>query len=146
MTINNHSILAALLFFSIFFNSSCTDNYQKGSSAKEYFNKAYQFIDAGYPQDAIELLNLAIEKDPKYIDAYYNRGVLYFTLKNYQQAITNFSKVIELNPKHAEAYFNRGHMYERLNNYPQAISDYKTAAILGDKVAQDYLKTKGITW
>ncbi|MCX5804375.1 MAG: tetratricopeptide repeat protein [Proteobacteria bacterium] len=136
-------LLSCFLFI---FSASCTGCVQKEPEAKEYFKKAYQFIDAGYPQEALELLNMAVEKDPKFIEAYYNRGVVLFSINRDQEAMKDFQKVTELNPDFARAYAGLGSIYESLNNQSEAIKNYRIAARLGNKETQDYLKQKGITW
>jgi len=133
-------VFFALLMF------ACSDKKQDGPSAKDYFNRAYGFVDAGYPQDAIQLYTLAIEKDPTYIDAYYNRGVMHFVLREYQRALTDLNRVIEARPDYAMAYASRGSVYDKLMDNKRAMEDYIKAAQLGDKDTQDYLRLKGIKW
>ncbi len=125
---------------------ACSDQKQEGPSAKDYFDRAYGFVNAGYPQDAIQLYNLAIEKDPSYIDAYYNRGVMHYMLREYKQAIVDFNFVIEKKPGHAMAYASRGSVYDKINEPQKALDDYCMAAKLGEKDAQGYLRSKGIKW
>jgi tetratricopeptide (TPR) repeat protein len=134
-------VIAAFVFFS----HACSDQ-KSGPSAKDYFDKAYHFVDAGNPQEAINLYTLAIEKDPAYIDAYYNRGVIHYILREYSQALADLNKVIEKRPDLAMAYASRGSVYDKTNDYQKALNDYRRAAQLGDKDTQDYLRSKGITW
>lgn len=132
--------------FTFFIIAGCTDTKDKGPTAKDYYNKAFHFIDAGFPQEAINLYTLAIEKDPNFIEAYYNRGVVHFTLREYRQALADFNKVIEKRPDMASAYASRGSTFEKLNDHYNALKDYKMAARLGDKDTQEYLKSKNIKW
>lgn len=135
-----------VVVFFAFLMFACSDKKQDGPSAKDYFNRAYGFVDAGYPQDAIQLYTLAIEKDPTYIDAYYNRGVMHFVLREYQKALNDLNKVIEARPDYAMAYASRGSVYDKINESQKALEDYRKAAQLGDKDAQHYLNSKGIKW
>jgi len=135
-----------IILFSVFLLSACSDQKQDGPSAKDYFNRAYGFVDAGYPQDAIQLYTLAIEKDPTYIDAYYNRGVMHYVLREYKDALADLNKVIEARPDYAIAYASRGSVYDKINESQKALEDYRKAAQLGDKDAQHYLNSKGIKW
>jgi tetratricopeptide (TPR) repeat protein len=68
-------------------------------NGRRLLQAAYQFIDAGHPREAIDLLNLAIKKDPNYYEAYYNRGVVFYLLKDYQKAVDDFSKAIAIDRK-----------------------------------------------
>src|SRR5690349_9795562 len=45
---------------------------------------------------AIELLNKAIDKDPKFVDAYYSLGLTYGTMKQYTNAIKQYEKGLAL--------------------------------------------------
>ena len=134
-----------VIFFSVLM-FACSEKKQDSPSAKDYFNRAYGFVDAGYPQDAIQLYTLAIEKDPAYIDAYYNRGVMHFVLREYKKALIDLDKVIEARPNYAMAYASRGSVYDKLMDSKRAMEDYIKAARLGDKDTQDYLRLKGIKW
>ena len=133
--------LAAALF-----PFGCSEKESQKPTARDYFDRAYQFVDAGNIQDAISLYTLSIEKDPRFADAYYNRGVMHYFLKNYRQAIEDFDKTIALNPSHSMAYASRGRVYEVMKNDHQAVIDFRAAARLGDKDARDYLKSKAIGW
>jgi tetratricopeptide (TPR) repeat protein len=130
----------------VFLISACSDQRQSGPSAKDYFDRAYGFVDAGIPQEAINLYTLAIEKDPMYIDAYYNRGIMHYILREYSKALADLNTVIEKKPDYAIAYASRGSAYDKTGDHKKALNDYIRAAQLGDKDTQDYLRSKGITW
>jgi tetratricopeptide (TPR) repeat protein len=135
-------VIVSLLLIAVVFIVGC----QKETTAKDYYQKSFQFINAGSPQDAIDLLTLAINKDPSFFEAYYNRGVMYYFQKKYQNALNDFDKAISLNANHAGAFAGRGTVYDKLSRSDQSLMDFKTAARLGDKETQDYLKAKGIAW
>ncbi|MBP6941706.1 MAG: tetratricopeptide repeat protein [Syntrophorhabdaceae bacterium] len=135
-------IVAALVFFA----PGCSDNPNEGTSAKEYYTRAFSFAHAGNVEEAINLYTLAIEKDPEFIDAYYNRGVMHFFLREYKRAIEDLSKVIEKRPDHVMAYASRGSVYDKIGDDQRALSDFRRAAQLGDKDVQEHLRSKGISW
>ena len=139
---NTYLSLFLLVVLSIMFTAGCSNE----TTAREYYEKSFQFINAGSTQDAIDLLTLAINKDPSFFEAYYNRGVMYYFQKKYQNALDDFDKAISLNANHAGVFASRGTLYDKLSRSDQSLMDFKTAARLGDKETQDYLKTKGITW
>ncbi len=125
---------------------SCTAKVDEGSTAGEYYDKAYQFIDGGYVKEAKDLLDLAIKKNPSFLEAYYNRGVVLYFLKEYEEAIKDFNRVIEMDSRNAMAYASRGSVYEKTNYPDLALRDFRTAARLGDKDSQAYLKSRSIDW
>lgn len=139
-------LIKFLIFALLLLLNGCSDSKNEGPTAKDYYNRAYHFIDAGFPQEAINLYTLAIEKDPEFVEAYYNRGVAHFTLREYKEALADFNKVIEKRPDMAIAYASRGSTLEKMGDHFKALKDYKKAAQLGDKDSQEYLRSKDIKW
>lgn len=135
-------VLVSLILITVMFVVGC----QKETTAKDYYQKSFQFINAGNTQDAVDLLTLAIDKDPSFFEAYYNRGIMYYFQKKYQKSLDDLDKAISLNASHASAFASRGTIYDELCKPDQALKDFKTAARLGDTETQDYLRSKGITW
>ncbi len=104
----------------IFILASCNKNnpdfYYKNGNTK------YQLKDYN---GAIKDLNMAIEKEPAFMQAYHTRAMCYGELKMYDKALADFNKVIELNPKFKNAYLNRAY-YVKVNtgDFSGAIEDY----------------------
>lgn len=126
--------------------AGCSKNNDMGTSAQDYCKRAYQFVDAGYPKEAIDLFDLAIKKDPNFFEAHYNRGVVHFLMKNYQEAIKDFSRALSVEPKNPVVYASRGEVYQTINDSDKALRDYKIAARLGSVETQEYLRSKNISW
>ena len=125
---------------------ACSSEPDKNTTAEQYFRESIKIIDSGQPYDAIEILNLAIRKDPNYFDAYYNRAVMYYVTSQYPKALADFDKAVSLNPKSASAYAGRGVVYDELRKPECAVADYKVAAKLGDEKARALLKSQNIAW
>jgi OOP family OmpA-OmpF porin len=68
----------------------------KSSKAIELYTEADNFRVRGQHAQAIDLLNQAIAKDKKFVEAYYRLGLVYMTTKNYSKAIENFEKGLSL--------------------------------------------------
>jgi tetratricopeptide (TPR) repeat protein len=96
-------------------------------SSSGYLKDASNLEDRGKLREAIDLLNEAIEKDPKYLPAYINRGVDESILGNYVAAIRDYSAVIKLSPGNVLALVNRGRNENRLGKYREALGDFQTA-------------------
>ena len=111
----------------ILFLTSC--NFK---TSMDYNDEAEKLEREEKYEEAIILLNIAIEKDSKNIYALLNRAVDKSLLKKYNEAIIDYSKVIEINPDNTLAYLNRGKNKSRLGKYDDAIKDYNLA-----------IKTKG---
>ena len=101
-------------------------------SSNYYISKAEKLENEGKFEEAIKLLNIAIEKDPENVFALLNRGVDKSRLGQYEDAILDYSRMIEVNPSNTLAFFNRGISKQNLENYEGAIQDFDKA-----------IKTKG---
>ena len=55
-------------------------------TAKDWFEKGRRLARDGCHQEAIEIFNQAIAKDPAYAEAYFVRGACYYVLGSYHQA------------------------------------------------------------
>ena len=104
----------------------------------DHFNKAYDAVEKGDYNTAVQEYTRAIEKDPNYAFAYNNRGNSYADLGKYDQAIADYNKAIELDPNYAFAYNNRGVSYNDLGKYDQAIANYNKAIELDPNYATAY--------
>jgi tetratricopeptide (TPR) repeat protein len=94
----------------------------------EYYNSEAEKLEKeGKYEEAIVLLDKAIEKDPKNIYALLNRAVDKSMLEDYEGAISDYTKVLEIDSDNTLAYFNRGNNKQRLDDYNGAIIDYNAA-------------------
>ncbi len=69
---------------------------------------------------AVNLLNRAVEADPKNKDAWNDLGIAYMNDRMDELAINAFQKQIEINPYHSYAYDNLGRVYLRERKYEEA--------------------------
>ena len=63
------------------------------------------------PKELLEMVNNALQRDPKNKDMWFGRGRIYYSLKNYDESITSFKRVIALDPNDALATFYVGFFY-----------------------------------
>lgn len=74
---------------------------------------------------AIKIMDDAINRDPKDVDAYYMRGMFNYAQGNHDSTITDLCEVIALDSKYAEAYLGLGRAYLTGGRYYRA--HYETA-------------------
>lgn len=111
-----------LLILLIFILTSCDFK-----SSSDYNAEAEKLEKAGKYKDAISLLNIAIEKDPKNLYALTNRAVDKSIIEDYLGAIRDYSTIIKIDPDNALAYLNRGKNKKRLDDFKGAIDDFNRA-------------------
>lgn len=113
------------------------------------FNAEAEILESeGKYEEAILLLDKAIEKDPENIYALFNRGVDKSILEDYKGAIYDYTKIIEIDSDNTLAFLNRGKNKTRLEDYQGAIDDFEKAIktkggemIYIDKVENSFVET-----
>jgi tetratricopeptide (TPR) repeat protein len=69
---------------------------------------------------AVDLLNRAVEADPKSKKAWNDLGLAYYDMRQDSLAINAFQKQVEINPYHEFSYNNLGRVYLRQRKYDEA--------------------------
>jgi tetratricopeptide (TPR) repeat protein len=110
------------------------------SSAEEYFENGFNYIQQSNFSQAISDFTKAVGLDPNYADAYCLRGLAYTQQSNLPQAISDFTKAIELNPNLEEAYYNRGVAYFHQKDFDKAWQDIHKAESLGAVADPEFLE------
>lgn len=96
-------------------------------SSEQYFIEAEDLAALGYYKEANHLLDKAIKKNNRFLEAYISRGANKAELKSFQEAIKDYEKVLTLDPQNTLALFNIANNYKRLERYDVAIRFYNKA-------------------
>lgn len=86
----------------------------------------------GRTQEAITLLEKALEINPQYYDAAYRLGIIYADMTQYEKAIEYFKKAVEVKHDFTNAYLNLGAACGHLKRYNEALK-YLDIALSQDK-------------
>jgi len=73
---------------------------------------------------AEQLLDLAIEAEPRFYPALVNKGILLVNLGDLEGGLALYGRAIEMDPRYAEAYSNRGNALALLERTDEALADY----------------------
>jgi tetratricopeptide (TPR) repeat protein len=92
----------------------------------EYLRAAKLLSEKGNEAAAIEILNKAIDKYPRYAQAYERRGFAYSRLGRTDDALIDFSKSINFN-KNPDAYYGRALVKADLGDLQSATVDFQAA-------------------
>lgn len=76
---------------------------------------------------AVEVLQKAIQRDNKKIDAYYNLGIAHRKAGHPALALSAYKEAIKLNPQFEQAHLNIANVYLDLKNPAMATTHYRTA-------------------
>jgi len=108
-------------------------------TAEEFFERAYQHVEAKRYEQGIADYTEAIRLKPDYAAAYNNRGYARDDLGDYAGAIADYTKSIELkNPELHLPYNNRGLARRNQGDFDGAIADYTEAIRLKPDYAYAY--------
>ena len=131
--------MAALCILSVILAiGSCHGGSAK--DAKSYVAQGVDLIKKEQYNQAIDILDKAIQADPNYALAYNYRGIAHYRSKSFDKAMADFNKAIQLNPNLAEAYNNRAYCYFHNRDYQKAEEDASKAQEMKYKVDQEFLK------
>lgn len=97
--------------------------------ADAYCNLGIIEQERGFAAKALDCFTLALNCDPRHVEAHYDLGNLYFDSKELGLARFHFECSTEIEPNFAPAYFNAALVYYELQDYRtshDALKKYKT--------------------
>lgn len=89
--------------------------------------------------EALENLNLAIQKDPTQAELYYLRGYTKSSLEDYLGAEQDFTRSIDLSPYLADVFTSRAIARSQLSNFTGAMEDFSRALEMDTANPEIYL-------
>ncbi|MEJ1240667.1 OmpA family protein [Chryseolinea sp. T2] len=101
----------------------------KSKKAIELYTVADNFRVRGEYDQAINLLNQALAKDPKFVEAYLRLGLTYFSMKQYQNALRQFEKGLALTDdinRQKAFWYSMGEPYLLTGEYEKAMKVLKS--------------------
>ncbi len=104
------------------------------------YNIMYCFDFLEQNEQAIDYLNLFLDKNPYCEVAWHQVGKQYFDLKQYDKALMAFDYAIISDEYFIGAYLEKGKVLEKLGRYFEAIENYKTTLDLDDPTSFAYLR------
>ncbi|RMF25554.1 MAG: tetratricopeptide repeat protein, partial [Cyanobacteria bacterium J083] len=100
--------------------------------------QAIQTYETGNVEEAIQLLQQAINLQPEQVNLYINLGKVYQEQKQFTLAENLYREAITLNPDLAETYFRLGTLYQTQQKYQKAKQTYLRGIELAPQVADFY--------
>lgn len=91
--------------------------------AQTYFIKGLIYKELNNSENAIKNLQIAVDNEPNYYDAYMLLGLLYAE-KHDSIAVDYYKNAINIAPKSLEAHYNTALFYQENSRYQQAIDTY----------------------
>lgn len=114
----------------IIYFKKCLDVDMTDYSALHNIMFCFDFLDQN--QEAIDFLNIYLDKNPYCEVAWHQLGRQYFALKDYEKANASFDFAIISDDTFIGAYLEKGKVLEKQKNYKEAIEHYKITLALDD--------------
>ena len=108
------------------------------------YEKGLTELEAGNFDKAVKNFNKSIQKNDKFVDAYFKRALSYTYLKKYEEAINDYSTVIELSPNDEVSFFNRSRIFTVMKDYEKALSDVNSAINIDKEFIEVYYQKASI--
>jgi len=121
------SIRLPIMLLVALFLSSCVGSktsMPKGTTNKKayaLFGEALKMHNLLDDEKALQLLDKAIAKDPRYIDAYDLKGNILKNLGRFDEAKTTFQTILGINPDHVYALTDLASIHFQLNEYDDCL-------------------------
>src|SRR5580700_8375570 len=84
----------------------------------------------GDHEQALRLIDAAVNLSPGLVPAYNNRGNVLAELRRLEEALASYDKAIGLDPAYANAHLNRGTTLAQLGRFAEALSSYDRVLVL----------------
>lgn len=117
-----HCILLFAMLFPILCHAQKDYKYStKSKSAIKSFEQAASAYDYKKYQEAVDLLNDAISKDDKFIEAHLMLGDVYADMRDFEKSAEHYQKVLDLDPAFfPQNYYNLAKSEMQLERYESA--------------------------
>ncbi len=101
---------------------------------------------AGEDEDAKELLDEIISKDPNLPFPYAERAFHEMKKGEYKRALKDYNEALRLSPDEAHYWLDRGTVKEKLKNWQGAFDDYTMAIQLDEKLERAWLSRANLLY
>lgn len=117
-------VLFLLLGFGVSGGGFLALQFFNNSSATGLYSRANTLLKLKREEEAIGLLEKALQLKPDYADAWEIQGQAFYGLKRYQEALEAFDKAIYFQPQFLDAWVGRGLVLAQLKKYNEAIEAF----------------------
>jgi len=96
-------------------------------TAASWVARGVDFYLQGRFPEAVEAFSAAIQKQPRYYQAYAYRGDAWYKQGYVDRALVDYDAALNMAPHYVRAYNSRGYVYGRQGAYARAASDFNRA-------------------
>ena len=118
---------------------------RRESYMESFANLANMYAELERFDEAIDLLNQAVNLKPHLAVLYNNRGSVFLRQGQFDRALQDLNRAITMSPDYATAYYNRGRLFAKQGRDAQAVAEY-TIAIGKDSQLIEAFVNRGNTY
>ncbi|MCM8817891.1 MAG: tetratricopeptide repeat protein [Candidatus Omnitrophica bacterium] len=107
--------------FLIFLLIGIANTFLSGRELVDVIKEGVVYLNSGYYEKSIKILEEAKRSAPENPDIYYYLGEAYFRIRDMEKAITNLQKAIEINSQNQAYYYLLAHVYISQNKNKEAL-------------------------
>ncbi len=89
------------------------------------YNRGVELVEAGRVNEAMTFYRMALQANPRLVEAYNNLGNLLEQSGRYAEALENYQLAVYYSPRNALLHKNLGVLYQRLGKVPEAMQAYR---------------------
>lgn len=101
-----------------------------GQLADTFMGQGRVYLEQGLTDSALAAFGLALEANPKLVEAHMNMGQIYQDRGDYDLASRAYERAVNLAPNHFDARYAYGWMQHLMGNLKEAIDSYLQALLL----------------
>ena len=123
-------VMMALVLATVTAGLGCTAQSQQArrdALAREHLETARQYIEQGLVDSALSAFGMALEENPKLIDAHLGIGEIYREMGDYARAKNAYESAVETDPNNFDANYYLALMRQYLGEVDEAINAYLRA-------------------
>jgi lipoprotein NlpI len=124
VSLGYHGIVIAIRCFLLLTATACFFAAVAQDSAEAMLSRAIELYRKGEVDEAFDLANKAIEKEPRDPTGYFVRGTVFESRQQYELAVADYDHVAKTSPNLPLVYSRRGGLYFKMGRIEDSIADF----------------------
>ena len=119
--------IVSVLALAMVLVAACQSPWPGSAAGRQHLGQANQYLQEGLTDSALASFGLALEENPKLVEAHLGTARLYQERGKYNQAMRSYRRATELEPGSFDAHFGLGLMKQLIGQVHNAVSIYLRA-------------------
>lgn len=111
-------------------STAARDNGSTGTASVTHVERGQAFVKQGLDDAALAAFSLALEENPRLVEAHLGVGQIHLKRENYQTASTSYQNAVNIDPSSYDANYYLGLAKQLLGRIDEAIKAYQQAVAI----------------